>query len=68
MFEDLNYDYKEIIKNYEDIKSTNNDYERLINDLKEDNKKLRLETTLNIKETKSIKCQTDKSLLIKTIN
>jgi len=36
--------------------------------LKEDNKNLRLNTNLDKKMTKSIKCQTDKYLMTKTIN
>lgn len=68
MFSDLESDYKDLSKEIEEFKSINQDYEKLITELKEDNKNLRLHTELNVKETKSIKCQTEKWLMSKSIN
>lgn len=68
MFSDLESDYKDLSKEIEEFKSINQDYEKIITELKEDNKNLRLHTELNVKETKSIKCQTEKWLMSKSIN
>jgi len=51
MFTDLESDYKDLYKEIEEFKSINQDYEKLISELKEDNKNLRLNTSLNVKET-----------------